>query len=434
MDRASLAQWLARLETLHPNPIDLGLERVAAVARALALLPVGVPVATVAGTNGKGSTVAVLEAVLSQAGLRTGVYTSPHLLRFNERIRVGGVEAGDEEIIAAFEAIDAARGDTSLTYFEFATLAALVVFRDRVVDVLVLEVGLGGRLDAVNIVDPTVAVITRIDLDHQSWLGTDRASIAREKAGIVRRGAPVVIGDPDPPASLLAGAREAGAAPIVCLGRDFRVEQVSGQWRGVLVNRDGRSRTLPTQPAGPLLPANVCAALQAAVLLGCEFSDEQLGEALSRARPRGRCERRQWAGREYVLDVAHNPAAVNNLVEMLNASICKGKTIALFSVMNDKDIPTMIRAAAGCFSAWFVADQANNPRAARGGDVAALLRAEGQARVSQSRNLRQAFRRAQAVMAEGDRLVVFGSFYTVAEILPLLDRDRERFTGGTARE
>ena len=195
-------------------------------------------------------------------------------------------------------------------------------------------------------------------------------------AADVQEGA-VVIADPDPPASLLACARGAGAAPIVCLGRDFRVEQLSEQWQGVLVNRDGRSRTLPVQPAGSLLPANVCAALQAAELLGCEFSDEQLGEALSRARPRGRCERQQWAGREYVLDVAHNPAAVNNLVEILNVSHCKGKTIALFSVMNDKDIPAMIRAAAGCFSAWFVADQANNPRAARGGDVAALLRAEG---------------------------------------------------------
>ncbi|MDH4042698.1 MAG: Mur ligase family protein, partial [Gammaproteobacteria bacterium] len=171
MGMDSLAQWLARLETLHPNPIDLGLQRVASVAHTLELLPVGAPVVTVAGTNGKGSTVAVLEAVLGETGWLAGVYTSPHLIRFNERIRVGGVDAGDGEIIAAFRAIDEARGDTSLTYFEFATLAALLVFRSRAVDVLVLEVGLGGRLDAVNIVDPSVAVITRIDLDHQSWLG-----------------------------------------------------------------------------------------------------------------------------------------------------------------------------------------------------------------------------------------------------------------------
>ena len=183
MDTASLDQWLARLETLHPNPIDLGLERVASVALALDLLPVAVPVVTVAGTNGKGSTVAVLEAILGGVGKRTGVYTSPHLLRFNERIRVGGVDASDAEIIAAFRDVDDARGDTSLTYFEFATLAALQVFRARAVDVLVLEVGLGGRLDAVNIVDPTVAVITRIDLDHQAWLGrTAAASPGKRRA------------------------------------------------------------------------------------------------------------------------------------------------------------------------------------------------------------------------------------------------------------
>ena len=188
VDTASLEQWLVRLERLHPNPIDLGLERVASVALNLQLLPVSVPVVTVAGTNGKGSTVAVLEAILGGAGKCTGVYTSPHLLRFNERIRVGGVDASDGEIIAAFREVDDARGDTSLTYFEFATLAALLVFRARAVDVLVLEVGLGGRLDAVNIVDPTVAVITRIDLDHQAWLGPDRGSIGREKAGILRRG------------------------------------------------------------------------------------------------------------------------------------------------------------------------------------------------------------------------------------------------------
>ena len=420
----SLAQWLVRLETLHPNPIDLGLQRVASVAHTLELLPVGVPVVTVAGTNGKGSTVAVLEAVLGETGWLAGVYTSPHLIRFNERIRVGGVDAGDGEIIAAFRAIDEARGDTSLTYFEFATLAALLVFRSRAVDVLVLEVGLGGRLDAVNIVDPSVAVITRIDLDHQSWLGADRGSIAREKAGILRRAVPAVLGDPEPPPELLECAAAAGAVPVLCLGREFRFEPGGDHWRGVLQSPDGTSRVLPALPVGPLLPANICTALQAAVLLGCEPGDEQLVAAVARARPRGRCERREIAGREYVLDVAHNPAATYNLVEYLNSTPCKGKTISIFSVMEDKDIRGMIEAAAGCFEAWFVADQPANPRAARGEDVAALLHSAGHGAVSVSKNLRQALRRAQSVMTEGDRLVVFGSFYTVAQVMPLLDRDR----------
>ena len=180
MDTTSLAGWLARLETLHPNPIDLGLERVASVARALDLLPVRTPVVTVAGTNGKGSTVAVLESLLGQAGQLAGVYTSPHLLRFNERIRVGGIEASDGEIVAALSAIDAARGETSLTYFEFATLAALLVFPSRAVGVLVLEVGLGGRLGGVNIVDPAVAVITRIGLDVATEHLGDRFATALE--------------------------------------------------------------------------------------------------------------------------------------------------------------------------------------------------------------------------------------------------------------
>jgi dihydrofolate synthase / folylpolyglutamate synthase len=422
METASLDQWLARLETLHPNPIDLGLERVAAVARALDLLPVAVPVVTVAGTNGKGSTVAVLEAILGGSGKRTGVYTSPHLLRFNERIRVGGVDAGDEEIIAAFRDIDDARGDTSLTYFEFATLAALLVFRARAVDVLVLEVGLGGRLDAVNIVDPTVAVITRIDLDHQAWLGSDRGSIAREKAGILRRGVPAVLGDPEPPPELIAAAAASGSSPVLRLGREFGFESRDHHWQGSLRGQNG-VRVLPPLCAGPLKPANICTGLQAALLLGWEVSDAQVVAAVARARPRGRCERLSIGGLDYVLDVAHNPAATYNLVEFLNTTACNGKTFALFSVMGDKDIRGMLTAAAGCFDAWFVADQPANPRAARGEDVAALLLGEGIAAASVSKNLHQALRRAQGVMAAGDRLVVFGSFHTVADVLPLLERE-----------
>ena len=426
MDKTSLASWLARLETLHPNAIDLGLERVASVARALGLLPVEIPVVTIAGTNGKGSTVAVLESLLGQTGQIAGVYTSPHLLRFNERIRVGGVEATDGEIVAAFTAIDTARGDTSLTYFEFATLAALLVFQSRPVDVLVLEVGLGGRLDAVNIVDPTVAVITRVDLDHQSWLGEDRGSIAREKAGIMRQGIPVVVGDPEPPPQLLECAAAVGAAPVLRLGREFGFEQRAGHWQGTLQCPDGRARSLPALPQGPLLPANICSALQAALLLGCDFTDRQLAVAVAGARPTGRCETRSWAGQEYVFDVAHNPAAVYNLHKYLNVTACKGKTFAIFSVMGDKDIRAMIQAASGLFDAWFVADQAANPRAARAVDVAALLGAEGHTAVSVSKNLRQAYRRARGLMTEGDRLVVFGSFHTVAEVLPVLERDRSR--------
>jgi dihydrofolate synthase/folylpolyglutamate synthase len=203
MSKASLSQWLDRLEKLHPSVMDLGLERVGSVAQSLQLLPVPVPVIAVSGTNGKGSTSAVLEAILVEVGLKVGVCSSPHFERFNERIRVGGAEVADSLIVDAFEQIDVARGATSLTYFEFATLAALVVFREVAVDIMVLEVGLGGRLDAVNIVDASVAVLTSIGLDHQQWLGDTRELIAVEKAGIFRRGRAAVIAEPDPPSSLI---------------------------------------------------------------------------------------------------------------------------------------------------------------------------------------------------------------------------------------
>lgn len=423
MTNASLGQWLQRLESIHPREIELGLERVNRVARILQLLPVRQPVVTVAGTNGKGSTVAVLDVVLREAGYRTGTFTSPHLLRFNERICVDGVEVSDAAIVEAFEAIDQARGDTSLTYFEFATLAALLVFQAKEPDILVLEVGLGGRLDAVNIVDPTVAVITSIDLDHQAWLGNTRGAIAREKAGIMRAATPVVIADPDPPDELARCIKESGATPAFFLGRDFAVTVEHGKWAGSVMGIDGKTRLLESVECGPLLPQNICAAVQAAVLLQVSISDDALRRALANAAPAGRRQSRHINGRDYVLDVAHNPASVRKLHEFLTVSNCSTKTICIFSAMSDKDIPGMVSAAAGIFDAWFLADQPGNERAATAAEIAAVLQASGESMISVSKNLRQAFRRAQSVAAEGDRLVVFGSFYTVAGILPLLDRD-----------
>ena len=426
MNKASLEQWLQQLECLHPEEIELGLDRVSAVAHNLALLPLTQPVVTVAGTNGKGSTVAVLEALLNETGRSTGVFTSPHFLRFNERIRVDGTEVADGDIISAFAAIEGARGDVSLTYFEFATLAALLIFRARQPDVVILEVGLGGRLDSVNIVDPTVAVITSIDLDHQEWLGNNRGEIAREKAGILREATPVVIADEAPPPELMACVAEVAASPALCLGRDFFVKRASQGWRGVLRQAAEVQRVLPEQPYGALLPSNICAALQVALLLGADFTDEQMLAALGKVAPVGRRQVQQLAGRDYVLDVAHNPAAVNKLLESISITPCKGKNIALFSAMSDKNIRAMIAPATGFFDAWFLADQPANARAVAASDVADLLYEQGQNMISVSKNLRQAFRRAQVLMEEGDRLVVFGSFHTVAAVLPLLDKDRSK--------
>jgi dihydrofolate synthase/folylpolyglutamate synthase len=433
MSSASLTQWLERLEGIHPREIELGLDRVREVAVRLDLLPVSPPVVTIAGTNGKGSTAAVLEALLCEAGHVTGTYTSPHFRRFNERIRVSGREVEDAEITAAFRTVDEARGGVSLTYFEFATLAALLVFRAREVDALVLEVGLGGRLDAVNVVDPSVAVITSIDLDHQEWLGETRDEIALEKAGIVRRGVPLVVADRNPPVSLLEAADTAGVEPLLLLGRDLLATSGDGVWQGELWSASGTPRELPPRPLGALLPQNIAAALQAAVLLGVELDEAQVDSALAAASPTGRLERRRLGGRNYLLDVAHNPAAVLKLGEHIDNSPSKGKTLALFSPMGDKDARGMVRAAGSRFEAWFLADQPANPRAAAAEDVARILREEGQGAISISKNVRQAFRRAQSVMVEGDQLVVFGSFHTVGAVLPLLDLDRWADGAGSAQ-
>lgn len=432
MNSTPLERWLQRLDCIHPTEMELGLERVSAVAHALALLPLPQPVVTVAGTNGKGSTVAVLEALLQARGHATGTFTSPHLLRFNERIRVAGAEVADSEIVAAFEAIEAARDGVSLTYFEFATLAALLVFRERQPDVVILEVGLGGRLDSVNIVDPAVAVISSIDLDHQAWLGHTRGEIAVEKAGILRPGRPLVIADPHPPVELLDCASRVSAAPVLALGRDFTVTTAAGEWQAELWLGPGAFRSVPPQPLAGLLPANICAALQAALLLGESFSERELAQALVNAVSPGRREARRIGGRDYVLDVAHNPAAVKKLHEYISITHCKGKTIALFSAMADKDLLAMIQAARGAFGAWFLADQPGNARAAAASELATLLRREGQQAITVSKTIRHAFRRAQSILAEGDRLVVFGSFYTVADVLPLLDRDRRKSEAGLA--
>jgi dihydrofolate synthase/folylpolyglutamate synthase len=426
MSKASLEQWLQRLETIHPTEVELGLERARAVAQRLELLPVSQPVITVAGTNGKGSTVAVLEALLNEVGQSTGTYTSPHLIRFNERIRVAGSEVADAVIIEAFSAIDQARGEISLTYFEFATLAALWIFKAEGPDIIILEVGLGGRLDAVNIVDTSLAVITSIDLDHQGWLGHSRGEIAREKAGILRKATPVVVADPCPPQALLDNIAEVAAAPALFFGQEFTAERCGDQWQGMLRELNGSERRLEPLASGGLLPQNICAALQAVLLLGVDFTGEQLGSALSGLSVTGRRQLLQTGECELVLDVAHNPAAVNKLVEYLSLTPCNGRVISVFSAMSDKDIRGMAEAAAGHFDAWFLADQPHNNRAAKASDVAQVLRDVGQDMISISKNLRQAFRRAQSLAAPGDRVVVFGSFYTVADVLPLLQKDQNK--------
>ena len=396
-----LARWLSRLEHLHPREIELGLERSRLVAQRLGLLQFGCPVVTVAGTNGKGSTISVLDAILRRRGWRTAVYTSPHLLKFNERVCIAGEMVGDEVLIGSFERIDAARGDTPLTYFEFTTLAALDIFAAADADVLLLEVGLGGRLDAVNIIDPQIAIVTSVALDHESWLGPDRGRIAQEKAGILRPGIDFVCADLDPPGELRQRARK-----LRCRNH-FVTASEAREWDGV----------------GPLRGDNIVAARRAATLLGVDLGAEELRELLLELELPGRLQRFELGDLEILLDVAHNPASAHNLADHLRARPLAGRTAAVFAVLSDKDIHAMIQAVQGLVDEWFVADLPKVPRAAKAREVATLLRRSGAQQVGASGDPGSAYRRARSVLGDTGRLLVFGSFYTVAAVLPLVERD-----------
>ncbi len=420
MNSSNLDSWLERLETIHPRAMDLGLERVASVADKLNLLPPGCPVVTVAGTNGKGSCVAVMEAMLTAQGQMPGAAVSPHLLRFNERIRIAGQPAVDEEIVDAFEAIEAARGSVTLTYFEFGLLASLLIFRQRGADTILLEVGLGGRLDAANIVDPDVAVITTIALDHQQWLGDTRDAISREKAGILRPGIPAVIADPDPPAALKACVDTLGARAVY-LGSDFTIEETESEWSAALRRPDGGLRSLPAVIRGALLPINIAAGLQAILLLGETFEDSVVQAVVPGLQPGGRREQRSIQGRNYLLDVAHNPSAAGALGQFLEQHPVAGRTMALFSAMADKDIRAIIRACQGVFDGWYLADQPTVARAASAAVIRELLLEEAEAVLGSFESVDRAVAAAGAALSAGDRLVVFGSFHTVAAALSELD-------------
>lgn len=410
---ATLVEWLAYIERVHPQSIAMGLDRVGAVRRALGLDP-QFPIISVGGTNGKGSACAMLESILMAAGYRVGCYTSPHLLRYNERVRIAGCEAGDAELGAAFAAVDAARDGVQLTYFEFGTLAAVWLFIKAGIDVAVLEVGLGGRLDAVNVFDADSALVTSIGLDHMEYLGTTREEIGFEKAGIFRARRPAVCADPQPPGSLVAHAAAIGA-PLWLMGRDFGYEAEPAQWR--YWSPRGRRAGLP-QPAlrGPLQIANAAACL--AVL---DSLHGRLPVAMSHIRSGfvavenpGRFQ--VLPGRPVViLDVAHNPDAAAALAANLSAlGRSGGRTLAVFSMYKDKDITGVARAVTGQIDRWYIAPAPG----ARGADAATLQRhlaaAGVKAPVAECANTRAAYAQACDQAGENDRILVFGSFLTVA--------------------
>ena len=413
---ATLAAWLAYLETLHPKAIALGLDRVRAVhARMEATL--SCPVITVTGTNGKGSTCAMLEAILRGAGYRTGLYSSPHLLHYNERVRIGGQPEDDAAIVAAFNAVEDARGDTALTYFEYGTLAALFAFARAKLDVAVLEVGLGGRLDAVNVVDANVAVVTTIDLDHMDYLGPTREDIAFEKAGIFRTGRPAVCAEPDPPAKLVAHARNIGA-PLFQIGRDFGFVAADRQWQ--YWGPGGERFGLPV-PAlrGAYQLANAATALAALGLLQdrLHVPANAVRDGLCAVRLSGRFQ--VMPGRPaIVLDVAHNPHAARALAATLSTMGYFGETIAVLGMLADKDIRGVIGAVNARIDRWFVATLPG-PRGASAATLRGVLQSAGvaPAAIRTFDDIDEAFATARDAAGEADRIIVFGSFLTVAAAL-----------------
>jgi dihydrofolate synthase / folylpolyglutamate synthase len=423
MTQRSLRDWLEYLEQLHPVAIDMGLDRCREVAARLGLTRPARQVVTVTGTNGKGSTCAFIARMLAGQGKSVGVYSSPHLLRYNERVRLNDTYATDEALCEAFEAVEQARGTVSLTYFEMGTLAALWLFEREALDAVVLEVGLGGRLDAVNLVDADVAVVTNIGLDHAEWLGTTRESVAFEKAGIFRTAKPAVCGDSSPPHSMLEAALQS-AVPILVRGQDFDLvrEEVCWHWRGTDV--EGKALEMRDLPMLTLPLENAALALQVIALIDSPWQPELLGEALQDTRITGRLDRRtlQWRGvsLSIMLDVGHNPHAAAYLAGQLRRQSVSGRRLAVFGLLADKDLAGVIDELTGVVDAWAVAPLAT-PRTRSAGELNSALIERG-ATVTIHPGISEALERQCDQALEGDEILVFGSFYCVAEALAWFDQ------------
>jgi dihydrofolate synthase/folylpolyglutamate synthase len=413
---ADLAGWLAYLERLHPKAIAMGLERVNQVKQRLGLNP-DFPIITVGGTNGKGSTCAMLESILTQAGYSVACYSSPHLLQYNERVRVAGSDASDADLCRAFAAVEAARGDVVLTYFEFGTLAAMWYFIQCKVDVAVLEVGLGGRLDAVNAFTPSCAIITCIDIDHIEFLGNTRASIGFEKAGIYRVGVPAICGDADPPESIPHHAQEI-SADYRQIGVHFGFDEHrdnTDTWD--FWSRNGRISDLPK----PLLTgnfqlSNAACALEALCSLPLHVDQHLMRLGLLQASLQGRFQKIADLP-EVIVDVAHNPHAAQSLAQNLRNNPSSGRTIAVLAMLADKDMAGVVRMMQQQVDVWYVAG-IQQGRGAGHEQLAQTVRTVlPQASLFAFPTVTEAYMQACRSAAENDRIVIFGSFYTVADVL-----------------
>lgn len=418
----TLPEWLAWQEGLHFTAIELGLDRCRKVAETMGLLPPPFAVISIAGTNGKGSCARMLQSILKQAGYRVGTYTSPHLLRYNERISVNGIEVDDASLCQSFARIDRARGNISLTYFEFGTLAAIDLFHQANIDIAVMEVGLGGRLDAVNMLDADVALISTIDLDHENWLGHDRDQIGREKAGIFRSMRPAICADPAPPASIRVAAEQVGALYYLS-GRDFQVEQNADVWTwqsGItrfenLPVPGGRAHQM-RNAAGVLMVLEVLAErfpVEIATILSClrEFRLPGRFEVIPGEVP-------------LILDVAHNRQAASILAENLADVSTTGRNLILAGMLKDKNHAALFQFLAPLADKWYLTTL-KNERGAESGVLADALRSvDADADIECFDEIDEVFELIFAEAEPGDRIIVTGSFLTVGAAVRWLERKR----------
>ncbi|WP_266182615.1 bifunctional tetrahydrofolate synthase/dihydrofolate synthase [Dyella humicola] len=418
----TLDEWLAYQERVNVRSIELGLDRVRAVWQRMGAPAPARRIITVGGTNGKGSTVAMLEAMLSAAGARVGCYTSPHLLHYRERVRIDGADADDNLLIASFERIEAARGDIPLTYFEFGTLAALDLFARADLDVAVLEVGLGGRLDAVNIVDADVAIITTVDLDHMDWLGPDRDTIGVEKAGIARAGRPAIVGELDPPAGLIEALNRIGAR-MVRAGADFTVERLAEGWRWRHLDRSTLALPDPAL-AAPVQYANAAAAIAGlhalrAIDTPLAAIDLQAVAAIGLRTARVAARLQSLGGDPVlIIDVGHNPQAARALADWLDAQP-GGRVHAVYGALSDKDVGGVMRALGSRIDHWHLAGlERDTPRGLSASVLAEQLTlALPLAHFDVHENVSMALAAARAMAQPGERVLAFGSFFVAAAVL-----------------
>ncbi len=419
--KKTLAEWLSWQEKLHLSEIDLGLDRIRAVAEKLDILSPPFPIITVAGTNGKGSTVALFESILKAQTYKTGSYTSPHLIDYNERIKLNSINANDDVIIEAFEKIDAARGEISLTYFEFGTLAAMLIFIKQNVDVAILEVGLGGRLDASNLWDTSLAIITSIGIDHIDWLGDDKEIIAKEKSGIMRQGIPAICGDLDPPLSIAKEASRIGAQ-FYQINNDFSYQKNDDhtwEWKGF-----GKSYSLDLPAlAGEFQLNNASTVLAGLHILNRLLppSQEHIKQGLKGVSLIGRLQTIHHQP-EWIVDVAHNPHAAKQLAKYLQKKPITGKTIALFSILKDKDIDQVISIMNSQINEWHIVELKGSRRTKIDKLEKTISHHSNDNKVITHQNFLEAVKSIKTTSNFKDRVVAFGSFLVVSEVINACDQ------------